>query len=553
MSFDRTDFHNLLNALLNGTLTAEQHALLQSILYDNESAQQEYLDYIDLHLGLKELQHMSEDVAVPCLDDGSASRRTMNRRTWLLAATSVAAVTVAVCLGIWQANGLDPAVEVPVAANEVNQNSSTGEPQSSPSPVRLTQAANVELFQEYVPELGTPLKLDHEYIMLKGSMELTFDCGATAVLSSPSVFTVTSPKRLEMKVGHCSVYAPDEAKGFEVITPQSRIVDLGTRFTVVARDTGSSEVQVFEGAVEVHPPNTTSSEKSLLMEGAAARTTGVNAPLQQIPFDRHLYQSRLPDRVISYAATEDSPGQGVRELESVTVQRGGQVLTHGVDELIGVDVIHFSAFRTSNNAASDSEHAEHVETFLSEDHALTTGLPNFDRAPGPFVPPESYERFRERDGLAVRFRRPVINGPGPDVVLFELQSVEYPASGDRVHVSPIEDGEGLRTHLVEHFDITLNSVNARRVAQVYSHVFESPVRSVDDFSQLKIKNSFQLALPFYALAVGIDLSDLGYPEGAPVPGLFFEDAEDENRIILDPVLIGGFPPPQSTKTGSVSN
>jgi len=43
-----------------------------------------------------------------------------------------------------------------------------------------------------------------------------------------------------------------------------------------------------------------------------------------------------------------------------------------------------------------------------------------------------------------------------------------------------------------------------------------------------------------ALAVGIDLSDLGIPEGETVEGLFIQDILDD-KDFLDPVFIGGLP------------
>jgi hypothetical protein len=48
------------------------------------------------------------------------------------------------------------------------------------------------------------------------------------------------------------------------------------------------------------------------------------------------------------------------------------------------------------------------------------------------------------------------------------------------------------------------------------------------------------ALRFRALAVGIDLSDLGYAANAEVPGLFFQDALDDGHQV-DPVFIAGLP------------
>ena len=47
-------------------------------------------------------------------------------------------------------------------------------------------------------------------------------------------------------------------------------------------------------------------------------------------------------------------------------------------------------------------------------------------------------------------------------------------------------------------------------------------------------------MQFRGLAVGIDLSDLGYARGEFVEGLFIQDALDDGHYV-DPVFIAGLP------------
>ncbi|SFJ50414.1 FecR domain-containing protein [Planctomicrobium piriforme] len=548
MSPDSPELMKLIDLLLDGAITPEQHARLQSLLHESQSARKEYLSYLDIHLGLNDLEEHEFEVALPA-GRLVASRAPQNRSqkwSWLWALTSVCGVLLVGGLAAVLSRSLpeQQVDDAPVAAivEKVKSGDETPvvSPDSAAPAVHLTQAANAELLLEYVPAIGDSLRLDHEYVLLKGLLELTFQNGAVATLKSPSVFTVKSATRMEMKVGNCSVHAPDEAKGFELITPQSRVVDLGTRFSVVTNETGASDVQVVEGSVEVHP-HEDDSQGSMLLEGEAVRLANAPQQSRSIEFDEGQYWKRFPDRVVSYTATEETPGEGVRDLLSVTTQRGGQSRTYPVEELVGIDVVHFSSFANPNNAACAGPIPDRIESLLSEDTALTSGLPNFSRAPGPYQPAENFANYRDHYGLAIRFRQPVLNGPGPDAVLFEVQSAEYPASGDSFHVSPIEDGPGLRTHFVKRFDVMLNSNNARKVFPMSSVVFESPIKSLDDFSRVKVVSVNKLAMPFYALAVGIDFSDLGYPEGASVQGLFFEDSADEEHVVADPVFIGGFP------------
>ncbi|MEZ5948470.1 MAG: hypothetical protein R3C12_04455 [Planctomycetaceae bacterium] len=57
--------------------------------------------------------------------------------------------------------------------------------------------------------------------------------------------------------------------------------------------------------------------------------------------------------------------------------------------------------------------------------------------------------------MAFRFERPVVNGPGADVVLFDIQSFSNPPQGDAFHVSPLHFREGLKSHTIQQFDLTM--------------------------------------------------------------------------------------------------
>jgi hypothetical protein len=208
-------------------------------------------------------------------------------------------------------------------------------------------------------------------------------------------------------------------------------------------------------------------------------------------------------------------------------------MDYSVDELIGLDVVGFRSHSNPNNLCSDGSVSDVAQSALAGDRALNTGLINFDS------PANGTRDPRNPAGLSVRFHQPVINGPGSDLVFFEIQSVIYPVEGDHFFVHPLEPAEGLHSHLVRRFDITLKSENALPVAPFRVFVFESPCGTLEDLSRPQ-RQQRSLALSFSALAVGIDLSSLGYAEGAAVQGLRFEDAGDDGDIV-DPVFIAGLP------------
>jgi hypothetical protein len=142
-------------------------------------------------------------------------------------------------------------------------------------------------------------------------------------------------------------------------------------------------------------------------------------------------------------------------------------------------------------------------------------------------------------GMAIRFREAVINDPGPDVVFFELQSVVDPMDGDSFHVSPLRFEPGLRSWTVTRYDITLQSPEAKPMPGFDLLQFDKSVGSLEDL----LTGTYQIrkpAIPFWVIAIGIDLSDLGYAAGAAVDGLFFQDAMDDEHCV-DPVFVGGLP------------
>ncbi|SFI28779.1 FecR family protein [Planctomicrobium piriforme] len=526
------EFNSLIDALLNDSITPAQHAQLQAILSDNPTAQAAYFEYIELHLGLKRLTALSAGpapVSVRASEvPGSHRRSRRPLRGWRLAGTSLAALLLLAAIVL-------PKIFPPPAAPMA-----VVEQQTVPARQAIfSQIANAELFGEMMPAVHSELPFGRQYALIKGQVELQFPQGAKTVIQSPAVFLVESPDRLNLKIGGCSVHAPAGAEGFQVVTPRSEIVDLGTRFFVGVNDVGDAELQVIEGAAKIQTSDGGERLTQTIVKGEAVKAGNSRPEPQRIPFESEAYQPQLPDRVVSYEAAPVGAGPAVRDLVNVTVQRGGITRQYAVDELIGVDVLHFAAGRNTHNVTWDREYPADPASTLSGDVALTTGLlnPGGRREETAATP---IDDFRQRQGLAIQFREPIKNGPGPDVVLFEIQSPIYPAEGDHFRVSPLQPEAGLHEHRVDRFDITLKSRDARQVAPFRLSHFQNAPKSLDDLKHPEPRSTDSFALPFSALAVGIDLSDLGYPPESPVAGLFFEDAGDDEHY-FDPVFIAGLP------------
>ncbi len=531
------DFYRVLNLLLDETITAEQHNQLQKTLLNSPIAQREYFAYLDLHLELRRLIRLPKEEARPStasltVNNVTAGKKGRSYRGWSAAGAVFGALLFISIPWVW--DQLNPAC----------LDTEKAEIHSSPiafqtEPPRLTQAANAELFGELLPELNSPLQFDHKYVLYQGVVELTFSNGAQVVLRAPAIFRATTNNRLNLQIGQCSVYAPPGAEGFQVVTPRSEVVDLGTRFSITVDEAGNSDLHVIEGAARIQPKGEPESAVTL-SRGDSRRA--VEAPkLKRIQFDETSYESRLQDRIVSYEAQQVGAGPAVRDLISVTVQRGGETRVYPVEDLIGIDVVSFVADRARTSLAWEGPFVGDATASLTKDRALNTGLINFGGRTDADAINEG-TNTQPKKGLGIRFREPVTNGPGPDVVLFEVQSAIYPPEGDHFWVGPLVMKHGLRIHHVTRFDITMRMAEAKPVAPFHVISFTKTPTSLQDLSPAsnKVEKIISLTLQFNALAVGIDLSDLGYGPGEQAEGLFFE-SDESNSNVIDPVFIGGFP------------
>lgn len=539
MSHHESDgrLHQLLELLMNGTISAGQHDELQTLLRDNPKAQSAYFESMDLHLGLQKMmaaEPVNERLpTAPISPNSVASPTPRMRRVRNVAITLAVLLTIAVLP--WLLSDTDETGSQRPQPRVVSEQVDEG--------VILTQAAGAELFGEFLPPVGHALEFDHEYALVDGLIALRFPDGAEVILEAPSVVKITGRERLLVSAGHCSVHAPPGAEGFQIETPQTEITDLGTRFSVSVSEVGETDVQVIEGLAEVLATRDKSAKPIRLAEREARRFNGdVGSTPQSLKFNASEYRNTLPDRIVSYAVDTTEEGYAW-DLQSVTVQRDGHLQTFLIDDLIGVTLTHFCAGKNNLNVVVPVGFEGDRLAGIESDHLLHTGIIN----PGGSVEPlrsdpvlsEEGHNQKLTPGMALQFREAVVNRPGPDVVFFELQTVTNPLEGDAFHVSPIKFRDGLRAHTIRKYDITMTSREARLLPDIELLFYPEPALSLQSLLQVPVERRLQ-TLRFRALAVGIDLSDLGYQEGDTVEGLFFQDVLDDNDIV-DPVFVAGLP------------
>ena len=120
----------------------------------------------------------------------------------------------------------------------------------------LTPLAEIKFCEEaelYRNDLPSKLKslTAGEYRLKSGMLELEMPNDVDLAIEAPASFKIVSAKRIALSHGKISANVGEAGRGFEVLTPEGKIIDLGTRFGVAVTNSGQTEAHVFEGKINV--------------------------------------------------------------------------------------------------------------------------------------------------------------------------------------------------------------------------------------------------------------------------------------------------------------
>jgi FecR protein len=203
--------------------------------------------------------------------DVRAPRRSLPRRLTSLFAAS--AVLLLVVWGGWQLFGPRPASDEAVAwlVNAQNCTWTDGEP---PDELRAGRAVRID----------------------RGLADIRFRCGTRVLIEGPAHLDLVSARSVRLRQGKLTARAPADAIGFEVLSPQGKVIDLGTEFGVSVAANGVTDIYVFEGQVEAHSEGKTG--KLNLGERQAARiAAGQITPTDSDP--RQFVRAIVPSPVVT--------------------------------------------------------------------------------------------------------------------------------------------------------------------------------------------------------------------------------------------------------------
>ena len=235
---------------------------------------------------------------------------------------------------------------------------------------------------------GDPLTANQRLTLTQGFAEITTARGAIAILEAPATIELLdNGNALRLHSGKIvGICETESSKGFLVRTPHMDITDLGTRFGIDVHEAGRSEVQVFDGEVEVTTagarPGTPAKRLTSGQAASASVHNNAIAPLSYQPagFAKMIERSyQSPDYVLAYWRFEEGvPGDKVPNIS------GNQA-------------------DYSTHAASDaSGHGNRLYAF-----AATTSPAFTDTVPASFIPQTGQLNRVAIDDTAVPRRSPI--------------------------------------------------------------------------------------------------------------------------------------------------
>lgn len=148
-----------------------------------------------------------------------------------------------------------------------------------PSPAVATLLLEENCVWENGGELGEGQRLSSQTLTLQSGIAIIrFDGGAELIMTGETSLALQSTNHANLHYGDVVVRAEEGAEGFELTTPASPIIDLGTEFAVRVDREGATEVQVLEGKVAYQKGD----GSSILPAGKAIRLTDSSRSVEPI-------------------------------------------------------------------------------------------------------------------------------------------------------------------------------------------------------------------------------------------------------------------------------
>lgn len=241
---DRASEREFFRRIADGRLTPGEFAEFEQRLLSDSELRKRYVRAMNLEANLYESFNGP-------VDESSlhAHPRGPGRPLWMTMSVVGAVLTTAAVLFVgflWRPQSAPvPPESAPVQTGMV------AAPFRKPEPVAVvTQVRGIDVPASTGLRPGTSVEPGILKIP-QGEVQIEFLNGAQLNLAGPAELHIFSVEAATLVAGRAAVRIPKGARGFILNTPDAAIIDLGTEFTASVGESGTSEVHVVDGEVEV--------------------------------------------------------------------------------------------------------------------------------------------------------------------------------------------------------------------------------------------------------------------------------------------------------------
>lgn len=243
----------LLDAYLDGSLSAEEKQELERMLLESDAARRQFWDRASLHgwtyaaaklnYGARPAEEVARERRQLRGVSFAVLVNSLRRFGWKIALAGAACV---VALILWNRFYAADAVDEEDVATEAPAETSV-----TNGIATLTRETGVVWASE-TNNIEEGSQLSPGWLQLKsGAIQVEFDSGATVIVEGPAEVQLISPTEARLRMGRLSARVPEPAHGFKVYTPDATVTDLGTEFGLEREPSKPVRVEVFEGKVQV--------------------------------------------------------------------------------------------------------------------------------------------------------------------------------------------------------------------------------------------------------------------------------------------------------------
>lgn len=261
--------------LLEGALREEHWPELRAQLMESEEARKLYCEYAQLATVLRQRSQGLKSLAVPVpvipIEELIRENRGRTIRAAMFATAALLMITL-ITLRLLFVHEAQPALSFEVAAGTQYSLSHVGE---APTGRVLGKGSRLQVSQ--------------------GTVELQFGSGVKSIVQAPADITLQSEQSLFMREGVAWFQVPAAAVGFEVVTHDLEIVDLGTEFGVFIQPGKFDEVHVFKGKVRVSATHLR--KEAAVVRGGQGRRIDSIGRLETVPVRANAFLTTLPESI----------------------------------------------------------------------------------------------------------------------------------------------------------------------------------------------------------------------------------------------------------------